>query len=229
MKHEPPAELSLPRELPDDFVPTPPGGLTQEEAHRRLQDGKGNKSTATPGKSMWQVLSGHLFTLFNLLNVGMALLLVSVRAYRNMLFMGVILSNVLIGTIQEIRAYRTVQKMKLKSESPVSVLRDGAEIRLSPDDLVQGDLVVLRRGDQIPADAVVRDGSGAANESLVTGESRPVYKREGACLLSGSFISSGTLVAQLTRVGDDSYISRLQHSAKKIKQPASQLLKEDDR
>ena len=223
MRNEP-VELERDDRAPADLVYTRPEGLNDAEVKERLAGGKSNKSTAEAGKSFLRIVREHSLTLFNLLNIGMAVMLALVGAYRNMLFLGVVFSNVLIGTVQEVRAMRAVRKMKLKSEAPVTALRNGRETPVSPEVLVEGDLVILHQGDQVPADAVVLSGFASANESLVTGESRPIPKHAGDCLLSGAFVSAGHVTAQLYRVGDESYISRLQKSAGRLKHPVSQLL-----
>ena len=100
-----------------------------------------------------------MLTLFNLLNLCLAGLLLWVGSHRDMLFLGVVLSNTLIGTVQELRAKRTHDRLKLLSEGQVRVMRDGAECLLSPHELVLDDVVLLSRGDQVPADATVLSGT----------------------------------------------------------------------
>ncbi|MBQ8555244.1 MAG: HAD-IC family P-type ATPase [Clostridia bacterium] len=214
--------LQVYTELPKDYSPTPPGGLTDEEAAGRPS----NKTKADPGKSVWQIIASNLFTLFNLLNVALAVCLALVGSWRNMLFLGVVVSNTLIGTIQEIRARRTIRKLTLLSAPQIRVLRGGAERTCDPDELVLGDLVLLHAGDQVVADAIITDGHGAVNESLLTGESDPIHKQQGDWLMSGSYISEGSFTAQLVYVGDDAYAARLTRSARRIKRPKSMLMTE---
>lgn len=217
-------ELSIPTEVPEDFAPTPPGGLTEEEAQARREQGLGNVSRADAGKSVGRILRNNLLTLFNLLNLALAACLVAVGSYRNMLFMGTVLSNALIGTVQELRARRTIHRLQVLSAPVCHVLRDGQERTCAAEDLVKGDLVVLRAGDQVSADAIVSSGQGAVNESLLTGESDAITKRPGDWLMSGSYLTEGRLVAQLQRVGDDSYANRLTRAARTIRQPRSALM-----
>ena len=217
-------QLKLPTRLPEDFVQSPPEGLTAEEAQKRADSGLDNHATADPGKSVGQILAGNIFTLFNLLNLALALCLVFVGSYRNMLFMGVVISNTLIGTVQELRAKRTLEKLRLLNAPTTHVMRGGEEIAVPSDSLVQGDVVILRDGDQVPADAVVLGGTGAANESLLTGESDAVQKKAGDWLMSGSYITEGRFSAQLVHVGDESYAARLTKSAREVKRPKSALM-----
>ena len=215
-------KLTLPTGSPESL--TGLSGLTEAEAARRLAAGQGNAAATDDGRTPMQIVAKNLFTWFNLLNVLLALALALVGAWRNMLFMGVVVSNTLIGTVQELRARKTVAELKLLAQTPTTVRRDGGEKRVSPDALVQGDLVVLRAGDQVPADAVVREGAGSADESLLTGESDPVSKGEGDWLYSGSAVVSGGFTAQLVHVGEASYANRLTRQARKIKQPKSALM-----
>lgn len=207
--------LQVNTELPADFTPTAPSGLTDEEAASR----KPNISHHRPDKSTAQILAENLFTPFNGLNVALAACLALVGSWRNMLFLGVVVSNTLIGTVQELRARKTIRKLSLLNAPTAHVLRNGQEKTCAPDALVKGDLVILRAGDQVMADAVVTSGQGAANESLLTGESTPMRKQPGDFLLSGSYILEGTFTAQLVYVGDESYAARLTRSAKEIRRP----------
>ena len=180
------------------------------------------------GQGVTPVSYTHLnvLTLFNLLNLCLAGLLLWVGSHRDMLFLGVVLSNTLIGTIQELRAKRTHDRLQLLSEGRVRVMRDGVECRLSPQELVLDDVVLLSRGDQIPADATVLSGAGEADESLLTGESAPVSKAAGDTLYSGSFLVSGSVAARLTAVGADSYAGQLQLSARRVKRAQSELMRD---
>ena len=219
-KDRKPDSLDVPTELPEHFTPTPDGGLTDEEAASR----RPNVTKADPGKSVGQILRENLLTLFNLLNLALGACLALVGSWRNMLFLGVVVSNAAIGTIQELRARKTIRRLKLLSSPEAHVIRSGQERACRPEDLAEGDLVILRAGDQVPADAVVREGSGAANEALLTGESDPEQKRPGDWLMSGSYIAEGRFVAQLVHVGDESYAARLTRSAREIRRPKSALM-----
>ncbi len=222
-------ELRIPVGLPADFVPTESGGLTAAQAARRAEAGQANRQTRDPGKSTGQIVAENLFTLFNLLNFALAICLALVGSWRNMLFLGVVFSNTLIGTVQSIRARQTLNKLRLLQTRNAHPIRDGQEVECPPDELVLGDLVVLRAGEQLPADAIVREGRCAADESLLTGESEPVVRQESDWLMSGSFLTEGKVTAQLAAVGDDSYAARLMRSARVIRTPKSELMTELNR
>ncbi|MBQ2157964.1 MAG: HAD-IC family P-type ATPase, partial [Oscillospiraceae bacterium] len=218
------ADLRLPSGLPEDFVPTPEEGLSPEEANRRMLDGMGNRRTERPEKTTLQIIGENLFTLFNLLNFALAFALALVGSWRNMLFLGVVFSNTLIGTVQSLRARAMIKKLRLLQERPAHPIRGGTELDCPPDGLVLGDIVVFRAGDQIPADAIIRSGRCSADESLLTGESDPIRRAEGDWLMSGSFLTEGTVRAQLASVGDESYAARLLGEAKEIRSPRSELM-----
>ena len=214
--------LHIPAGLPADFQPTGPEGLSDQEAAGR----KSNQTTASPGKSVWQILAGNLFTPFNLLNVALAVCLALVGSWRNMLFMGVVISNTVIGTVQELRARATIRRLTLLSAPQAHVMRNGQVRTCRAEELAEGDLILLHAGDQVMADAMIVSGQGAANESLLTGESDPIRKQPGDWLMSGSYVTEGSFTAQLVFVGDDSYAARLTSSAREIKRPRSALMAE---
>ena len=217
-------KLPLPDALPENFKYTEASGLTQAEAERLLQSGAGNRMSTDDGKTFGQILKSNFFTLFNFLNIGLGVCLLLVGSYRNMLFLTVVVINLLIGTIQEYRAQQTIRKLQILNAPEVHVLRDGKEITVKPEETVRGDLVILRGGDQVIADAVVTAGGGAAMEALLTGESDPVEKKVDCWLYSGSYITEGRLTAQLVYIADESYAGRLTKEARKTARPVSQLI-----
>ena len=222
-------DLKIPTEFPSDFTPTPACGLSSAEAAERIEKGLGNRSDADQGRSVGQILFSNFFTFFNMLNIALAVCLLLVGSYKNMLFMGVVISNTLISTVQELRAKETIKKLKIASMDNVEVIRDGNHVFLPPQDLAQGDLVCLGRGSQAPADAIAVSGSAALNESLLTGESVPIPKQPNDWVLSGSFVTAGSIVCQLVYVGGESYVNRLTSAAKKINTAKSQLMADLDR
>ena len=223
------SDLTLPSELPEGFVFTDLAGLTDAQAAEAQQAGHANMMADPDQRSLSGILIRHLFTLFNLLNFSLAVCLLLVGSYRNMLFISVIIANILIGAVQEYRAQKTISALKLLNIPSVHVLREGRELTMSPEKTVRGDLVVLRGGDQVVADAVVIDGSGAAMESLLTGESNAVHKQVNSWLYSGSYITEGRLTAQLVYVGNESYAGRLTAEARKDSRPASRLMSDLNR
>ena len=223
------SKLSLPEKWPEHFQYTNDGGLTAEQAEERMRNGLGNTMDQDQGKPLEKILFDNLFTFFNFLNFGLAICLLLVGSYRNMLFISVVIFNILIGTIQEYRAQKTIRQLQLLNTPAAHVLREGQELTMRPEEAVRDDLVIFRAGDQVIADAVVVSGTGAAMESLLTGESDPVPKQVNSWLYSGSYITEGKLTAQLVYVANESYVGRLTREARKTTRPGSHLMHELNR
>ena len=203
---------------------TPFTGLSEAQAAERAAHGQGNHMPANVDGGVAAIVRRNVFTLFNLLNCVLAVLLFWVGSYRNLLFMGVVVCNAVIGLIQELRAKRTHDRLLLLSQGQVHTVRNGQETPLPPDELVLGDVVHLRRGDQVPGDATVLRGLADCNEALLTGESDPLPKKAGDTLLSGSYLTEGEVYAELTAVGANSFAGQLQLSARRVKRPRSELM-----
>ncbi len=188
-------------------------GLNPDEVRKRVAEGKVNTSAKTSTRSYKDIVRDNVFTYFNLIFAVLAVLLILVGSFRNLTFMVVIFFNTIIGIIQEIRSKRALDSLKIISDPKATVIRSGSEHVIPINELVLDDLIVLTAGNQIPADAVVISGSVNVNESLITGESDDVKKISGYELLSGSFVVSGRCLAKLTKVGEDSYVSKLTKKA----------------
>ena len=190
-------------------------GLTEAQVQQRLEAGWDNRITGKALRSSWQILADHCFTFFNLVFAVLALILVLVRSsVVNFGFLGVVLFNLAIGVVQELRAKKAVEKLTLVAAQSRKVLRDGEITQVEDGQLVRDDLVVFSAGEQICADGVVRSGSLQVNEALITGEPDPVQKNEGDELMSGSFVVAGKATVQLIRVGNDGYAAGLAAEAK---------------
>ena len=200
-----------------------PHALTDAEVAERVAQGRTNANTDVRTKSVAKILSEHTFTLFNGVNLALAVLVLLTGQYRNMLFMCVVGANLLIGVVQEIRAKRMVDKLTILTQKEVTVVRAAGERSVAPSELVADDLVRLAHGDQVPADAVIVEGFVSMNESLLTGEAKPVSKGPGDELLSGSFVDAGSLLARVTRVGKEGYAARINAEAKYVKAVRSEI------
>ncbi|MBQ1475319.1 MAG: HAD-IC family P-type ATPase [Ruminococcus sp.] len=200
-------------------------GLTSAEAEQRKAEGKVNTASTVKTKSIKRIFIDNICTVFNGINVLLFILLMVVGSYKNLLFIGVVLFNTVIGIVQEIRSKKSVDKLTILTESKLNVLRDGEIVELSKDELVLDDIILLSRGNQVPADCILVDGECSANESLLTGESDLIAKKLGDELLSGSFIASGNCKCRVNRVGADSYAAKINNEAKYIKKNDSQILK----
>ena len=199
-------------------------GLTAEEVLERTARGLANGGEEIRTKTIPQILRENILTPFNLLNAALAVLVLLTGSWKNCLFMGVIFCNILIGTVQEIRAKRVIDRLSLIAAPKAHVLRDGYEVDIPLAELVLDDVMLLAAGDQICADGEVVQGVCEVNESLLTGESDPVTKRPGDQLLSGSFVVSGRCRAQAVRVGAESYAAKITKQAKYLKRPSSEIL-----
>lgn len=195
----------------------PETGLTAEQAAERLAAGYGNYAVDAPTKTIGQIIKTNVLTYFNLVFTILAVCIIAVGSLRDLVFMPVVIVNTLIGIIQEIRSKKTLDKLTLLSEPRADVLRDGKVISVPSSELVLDDVVIFSAGKQICADADILEGEVQVNEALITGEPDEITKTAGDELLSGSFIISGSCKARLTRVGADSFASRLTLEAKKMK------------
>lgn len=199
-------------------------GLSSVEVEKRIKDGKINISENLKTKSIKRIFYDNIVTLFNLINIVLFVALLLVGSYKNLLFIGVMLVNIIIGIFQEIRSKRSVDKLSILSERKITVLRDGAEQEIAREDIVLDDIIILSRGDQIPADCVLVGGECKVNESLLTGESDLISKKVNDGMLSGSFISAGKCCAKVSKVGADCYAAKINAEAKYIKKVNSQIL-----
>lgn len=199
-------------------------GLTSAEVAQRVAEGKTNANTDVKTKSIGQIFREHALTLFNFVNIALAVLVGITGQYRNMTFMFVVLINLVIGVVQEVRAKKMVDKLSIVTASKVRVIRDGKEQEVSVDDIVLDDLFLLSHGDQVPADAIVVKGGPAVDESLLTGESNHIEKRPGDELYSGSFIVAGAVTARVCRVGLDGYAAKINAEARYVKAVSSEIL-----
>lgn len=198
-------------------------GLSKEEVNIRIKSGQINKTNIKQSKTVGQIIFSNIFTLFNGLNCILALLVIITGKYRNMLFMGTIIINTIIGIIQEIRAKKELDNLRILVQPTNIVLRDNEEVSLKPEDIVLDDVLLLRMGNQIPADCLILDGKVGVNESLLTGEQDILIKTNNDQLLSGSFIVQGKAYAKVNKVGNDSYVGEITSNIKVEKRQASRL------
>lgn len=200
-------------------------GLSSQEVEERKQKGLVNGEEEIHTKSIGRIIRDNLATPFNILNGILAGLILLVGSYKNLLFMGVIFSNILIGIIQEIRAKKTIDKLSLIAAPKAHVVRDGKKQELPVGEIVMDDILLLAAGNQVCADCMVIDGECEANEALITGESEPVGKKAGDHLLSGSFLGSGGCHAKVEHIGAENYAAKITSQAKYLKKPNSEIMK----
>lgn len=141
-----------------------------------------------------------------------------------MLFLGIIILNTAISTIQEIHSKKIVDKLAIMASNKIKVIRDGKKQEISIYELVLDDIVELSTGNQIPTDSIILEGKLQVNEAFLTGEPDTIYKKQGDTLLSGSFIVSGKGIAKITSIGEDNYTAKISSGAKYIKKINSQIM-----
>lgn len=195
----------------------PQSGLSAEQVKRRFAQGENNYKVESSTLSVSEIVRSNVCTYFNLVFAVIAVLLAIVGAWSDMLFLPIIVANTCIGIIQEVHSKKVLDKLSILNAPHAVVIRDGKRQEIPADQLVLDDIVEFSAGSQIPADAKVVFGELQVNESLITGESDEIEKREGDSLLSGSFVVSGKACARLEKVGKDSYISKLTLQATKSK------------
>ncbi|MDO4979044.1 MAG: HAD-IC family P-type ATPase [Candidatus Saccharibacteria bacterium] len=192
-------------------------GLTAKDVRERKRVGLVNKSVEAPSRTVGEIVRSNLLTYFNFVFLILAVVLALVHSWKDLTFLPIIVANIVIGIVQELRAKQVLDNLKVLNAPVARVVRDYKLETLKVDEIVLDDIIVLRGGDQIPADAVVISGEVAANEALLTGEADEIMKHEGDELLSGSFIVYGECYAKITKVGEDSYAAQLTLKAKAIK------------
>lgn len=199
-------------------------GLTSEEVRAAQAAGKVNADATVKTRSYGSIFRSNICTLFNLINVILAVFVFLTGSYKNMLFMLVIVINTIIGIVQEIRSKITTDRLSIVVAANVEVMRDGKIQKIPIDELVLGDVMRLGRGNQIPTDSVVLKGECKTDESLLTGESRLIPKHAGDQLYSGSFINAGAVWARVEKVGADNYAAQITNEAKQKKTINSEIM-----
>ncbi|MDO4872354.1 MAG: HAD-IC family P-type ATPase [bacterium] len=204
-------------------------GLSAKEVAKQIELGNINRFDSDNSNEYSEIIKRNIFTLFNFLNLVIAIALASVQAWSNMLFFMVIVLNSASGIAIEVRAKRMIDKLNLMSREKVRVLRAGRWQKIDPEEIVLGDVVEISAGDQIPSDGEVLQGLAEANEAMLTGESDLVLKETGAEVLSGSFLTSGKIIVKINQVGEHNYAAKLMTEAKVHKPINSKILFSLDR
>ena len=199
-------------------------GLTVDEVNERIKNNKVNKDVCIKTKSYKQIAIENIFTLFNIINLFLGIIIISVNAYKNLTFLGVAFINTIISMVQEMRCKRTVDKLAIISKTKVNSIRDKKDVYIDINEIVMDDIIKYKLGDQIVVDCIIRQGKVQVNESLLTGESDPIIKNVGDKILSGSFIISGGCTAQVVSVGEDSYANKITKEAKYLNSAKSEIM-----
>ena len=199
-------------------------GLSSDEVAKLTAAGKVNAQNNKSSRTLWSIMRAHLFTVFNLVLGLCGLVVILYQRWADLLFLFAVVANVIIGFVQEYKAKLELDRISLLDRSPITAVRDGAMIEVPMESLVEGDVVVLKRGDQVPADAVVlTSDSLELDESLLTGENDPIPKRPGDMVLSASSVLGGTGRVLLSAVGSESRASKISDEARQFSRIQSEL------
>lgn len=202
----------------EKFIIDPKRGLDERQVRQRYAEHAVNYHVDSSTKSTADIIKSNIFTYFNMIFLILGILLTVVGAWRDMLFLLIIVANTAIGIVQELHSKKVLDDLSILNAPKTIAIRNGIEEELPSDRLVLDDIIILSAGSQIPADAVVVDGEIQVNESLITGEADEITKKESDKLMSGSYVVSGEARARLEQVGENSYISRLTIQATKTKE-----------
>lgn len=204
-----------------DFEST---GLTSAEVTERVAAGLTNRQDNSSSRKFSSILRANLFTLFNAIVGGSFIALLLLGQWKDALFGLAVVANILIGVFQEYRSKRTLDKISLLHAPHARVRRDGEIVELNLEDIVMDDLLELRAGDQLLADAEVIFSDGLElDESVLTGESEPIQKLSGMEVLASSAVAAGRGTARVIRVGAETYAAKITVEAKKFSLVASEL------
>lgn len=199
-------------------------GLSPEEVQERIDGGEVNVSAGQATRSVKRIVLAHTFTYFNILNLALAILIAATGQWKNMLFFGVVICNTAIGIFQELKVKQLIDRLSVITASHITAVRDGAKTVIPIEEIVVDDVLLISVGDQIPTDGHLLYSDGLeVNESMLTGESKPVLKSAGDELLSGSFVVAGNGIIKVDKVGSDGYASRLMEKAANKKRASSEM------
>lgn len=178
------------KEKIERYHPTIEVGLNEKQIYQRKLEKLVNFNTNVSTKSIKSIIVGNFFTIFNLINVLLALAVFSVGEYKNMLFIGLVIINTAISTIQEVHSKKIIDKLSLISNAKVKCIRNGKKEKIAIDEIVLDDILQFETGNQVITDCILLQGEVEVNEAFITGEADPIVKKVGDLILSGSFIVS---------------------------------------
>ena len=207
------------------YTPDIKCGLTNYEVDKRIKDNLVNIDTEVGTKTVSEIVKENVLTLFNIINIVLAIAVICVGSFKNLTFIIIITINTLISIIQELRSKKTLDKLKVVAASKVHVIRDSIEKEIGINEIVLDDVIKVEIGNQIVVDSIIKDGEVEVDESFITGEADTVFKRKGDMLLSGSFIVSGKAICQVEHIGYDNYTAKISSDTKYIKAVSSEIMR----
>lgn len=206
------------------YEPSLKYGLTSEQIEQRKKENLVNQDTSVPTKSIKQIIKDNFVTLFNIINLVLAIAIFAVGSYKNMFFLGIVILNTAISTVQEIHSKKVIDKLAILASHKQKVVREGKVQEIAIDEMVLDDIVLLETGNQVVVDSILQEGEIEVDESFITGETDTVLKKKGEMLLSGSFVSSGRAKARVEHVAEENYTAQISSGAKYIKKVNSEIM-----
>ena len=201
-------------------------GLNKKDVEYRINNGLVNDEEIKNSRSLKEIILSNLLTLFNFIHLVLFILVLTTGSIQNTTFVVAIIFNMLIGIYQEIKAKIIIDKLKIVSADKVTVVRDGEKKEIIPTEILMDDLLYLKPGDSLVVDAkVVQSDNLEVDESIITGESEVVIKKENDSLISGSIINAGYGYAKVVSINSDTYANKMIKEASKNTDNSSYLMR----
>ena len=201
-------------------------GLNKKDVEYRVNNGLINNEEIKNSRSLKEIILSNLLTLFNFIHLVLFVLVLTTGSIQNTTFVVAIIFNIFIGIYQEIKAKIIIDRLKIVSADKVTVVRDGEKKEIVPTEILMDDLLYLKPGDSLVVDAkVVQSDNLEVDESIITGESEVVIKKENDSLISGSIINAGYGYAKVVSINSDTYANKMIKEASKNTDNSSYLMK----
>lgn len=207
------------------YNPSVNEGLTYFQVNKRIESGLVNVDTEVSTKPVSEIVKQNVITLFNVINIILAIAVICVGSFKNLTFIVVITVNTLISIVQELRSKKTLDNLKVVAASKIHVIRNCNDMDIGINEIVLDDIIKLETGNQIVVDSIIKEGEVEVDESFITGEADTIFKKSGDMLLSGSFIVSGRAYCQVEHIGYDNYTAKISSDTKYIKPISSEIMK----
>ena len=198
-------------------------GLGFSQVAQRKKEGQTNWKVINTSKSYLQIIAENVFTFCNIVTFILVTMLFIIGEYSDTFSSLIIVCNIVVGTVQGIKAKNAVKRLSFKVDSDFTVIRDGKKVEVAARNIVLDELVIIRAGSKVPVDGYIREGSVDLDESILTGESNIIKRGVGSYILSGSHVLVGEAVVQADRVGMNSNIHRIGRAARRVSKPKSKI------
>ena len=198
-------------------------GLGFSQVEQRKKEGQTNWKIMNTSKSYLQIVAENIFTFCNVVTFILVAMLFIIGEYSDTFSSLIIVCNIVVGSVQGIKAKNAVRRLSFKVDADFTVIRDGKRVEVAARNIVLDELVIIRAGSKVPVDGYIREGSVDLDESILTGESNIIKRGVGSYVLSGSHVLVGEAVIQADRVGMDSNIHRIGKAARRLSKPKSKI------